>query len=560
MTRTNNGDFAYGSTGNALLEFFSKAGSCFKKKDSYYGGEATAIDLFKSAWVTNNYKAMQLAMHLRDARGGSGNRSGFRDIIKWLAEKDAKWVEANLHLIPEVGRWDDLESLVNTSCEKNAFEFWVRAIQDGHQLAAKWAPREDKNKEIFGKMRKIAKMSPKEFRKLLVKNTNVVETIMCQKEWQDIDFSKVPSVAAARYNNAFKKHDPARYDQWKNALEKGVDEDGNEVKVNASVLFPHDVLRTLYADLSTDHGGFYDFTSGGRRGTTQYKDSKLANAQFAALPDYVGETNMRIMALCDFSGSMGTPVSGQIRAIDVSLGLGLYCSDRLGEKNPFYRQFIPFSYTSRLVSWKNETFSVAAQAHNDGWCGSTNIRSALNQILDAAKMFGATNDQIPNTLLILSDMQFDQGTHDNQTTVEAGLDAWEKAGYSRPNIVYWNLAAYSGAPATKAHKNVALVSGFSPSLLKSILGGEDFTPIAIMNRAIAKYKVVDPNNPDKVVEDTKPTTKSASKPKDDKYDDFDVDEPAKASMSRIKSGASKGNGRSKGTKKGKAQTRSKVKI
>lgn len=542
MARTHNNDFAYDSTGNALLEFFAKAGSMFKKKDSYYGGEREALELFKSAWATNNYKAMQLAMWLRDIRGGSGNRSGFRDIIKWLAEKDAKWIDSNVHMIPMVGRWDDLESLNDTACEKNAFEFWVRAIQDGHQLAAKWAPREDKNKAIFTKMRKIAKMSPKEFRKLLVKNTNVVETAMCQKEWQEIDFSKVPSVAMARYNNAFKKHDPARYDQWKSALEKGVDEEGNVVKVNAAALFPHDVLRTMYADLRISDDGYSSFMDGSR-GQFQYKDSKLANAQFEALPNYMEGVKMRIMSICDFSGSMTTPVSGQIRAIDVSLSLGLYCSDRLGAKNPFYRQFIPFSDNSRLVSWKNDTFSVAAQKCNDGFCGTTNIRAALDQILDAAKMFGALNDQMPNCLLILSDMQFNQGTNGGETSVESGMKAWEMAGYKRPKIVYWNLASYDGSPATKAHKDVALVSGFSPSLLKAVLGGEDFTPMAILERAIEKYKVVDPNDSDKG---------SRLKVDDEPEDVDDIDEPKVESMSKCVRGKSK--------VKGKSKSRTKIRV
>ena len=511
--RTGNNDWAYENSGNTLLEFFSKAGSMFKGKGTYYGGESTALELYKPAWVMNSYKAMQLAMWLRDCRGGAGNRSGFREILNWLAKTDSKWVEANLHWIPEVGRWDDLEALIDTPCEKLALDFWARAIQDGHQLAAKWCPRGDKNPLVFNKMRKVLKMDPKTFRKLLVSNTHVVETVMCQKNWEQIDYNKIPSVAMARYNNAFGKHDSTRFGQWKAALAKGVDEDGNEVKVNASVLFPHDVLRTLYADLSERVGGFHGFTSSRRGSGANYKDSELANAQFAALPDYMNGTNMRIMSICDFSGSMDTPVSGSVKAIDVSLSLGLYCSDRLGSKNPFYRKFIPFSSTSRLVDWKNDTFSIAAQKYNDGWCGPTNVRAALDQILDAAKMFNAKEDQIPNCLLIISDMQFDEGTVDDMTSVEAGMLAWEKAGYSRPKIVYWNLSAYDGSPSDKTHKDVGMVSGFSPSLLSAVLGGKDFTPMAILDRAIEKYAVTDPTKvdgnpkPKKVVDKPKESVK-----------------------------------------------------
>lgn len=471
IMRTNNNDFTHENTQNALLDFFSKAGSLFNKRSSHYGNEVQALDLFKNAWVVDQYKSMQLAFWLRNARGGSGNRSGFRDIIKWLAKEDPNWIEANIKLIPEYGRWDDLIQLMDTTLERFAFSFWVGAIRNGNCLAAKWAPREDKNKIVFNKLRTIAGLTAKQFRKLLVENTKVVETQMCSKDWNNIEYNHVPSVAASRYSGAFAKHDSDRYGQWVKDLKNGVDKNGKEVKVNASVLFPHDVVRGLiYGKVSED----------------------LSNAQFDALPDYLSDKTQRIMSICDFSGSMRTTICGEIRAVDVSLGLGLYCSDRLGKDNPFYRMFIPFSDHSSLVSWKDNTFSSAIVKVNDGWCGSTNIEAALNQILASAKMFKATNDQIPTTLLIISDMQFDQGAVDNKTAVESAMDNWEKAGYTRPKIVYWNTSGYAGSPATAANNNTALVSGFSPSILKAVLACEDFSPLAIMNKTLEAYNITRP--------------------------------------------------------------------
>jgi hypothetical protein len=496
-----NGDFTYGSTQNALLEFFAKAGSLFVNKKgkrataSFYGSgtEATALQLFKPAWSTNSNKAMKLAMWVRDARGGAGNRSGFREIIEWISNEDPKWMEANMHMIPLVGRWDDLKALVGTPCEASAIEFWVAAITEGEGLAAKWAPREKNDKDVFHKLRRVAKLSPKDFRKLLVANTHVVETAMCSKDFHDIDYSKVPSVAMARYNNAFGRNDTARFDGWKSALEKGVDDEGNEVKVNAGALFPHDLIRTLYADLSDRYGGYYGFSRYDRHGDTDYKDSELVNAQFEALPDFLEGTDQRIMTLADFSASMTTTVSGSITAMDVAMGLGLYCSDRLGKENPFYRRFMPFSSDSHMVCWEDDSFSVAAQKYNDGYVGSTNIEGALNKLLEAAVMFKATDEQIPNVLMVVSDMQFNQGARGgDQTVVESCMKRWEDAGYTRPRIVYWNTAGYAGDPATKSHDGVGLVSGFSPSILKAVLGGDDFTPMAIMDRALEKYEIVEP--------------------------------------------------------------------
>ena len=422
---------------------------------------------------------------------GAGNRSGAREAIRWIANNHSEWINANIHFVPEVGRWDDLIALMDTPCEAIAVKYWIEAIKSGNGLAAKWAPREKSDKPVYHKLRRAAGLDPKSFRKLLSENTKVVENLMCSKGWDVINYNHVPSVAMARSVNTFTKHDTERFQVWKDSLK----DPESDNKVNAEVLFPHDCIRTLKAELGSNlKQGFYTWSKERGKDNEVYEESEVANAQFAALPNYMEGNDMRLICLCDFSGSMATPVSGSVEAIDVSMALGLYCSDRLGKENPFYRNFIPFSDDSRLVDWKEDSFSVAAQKYNDGFCGNTNITSALDQILDAAKLFKANNDQIPNCLLILSDMQFDPGSNDSKTAVEACMDKWEKAGYSRPKIIYWNLGDSDTSPATSESKDVALVSGFSPALLTAILEGDDFSPVAVMNRAISKYEVIDPRS------------------------------------------------------------------
>lgn len=490
--RTNNGDFCYNSTGEALVEFFGKAGSLFTKKVSHYGNEKSALDLFKDAFPENNLKAVKLAFWLRDCRGGAGNRSGFREVIKWLATENPSWISKNIDLIPKYGRWDDMLALFGTPCESQAIERWASAILNKDGLACKWMPREKADKETYHKIRKFMKMDPKSLRKWLAENTKVIETAMCQGEWDKIEYNHVPSVAMSRSANAFTRHDMSRFSQWKASLAKP--DSGN--KVNASVLYPHDCIRTMRAELSNAmNDGYYHWSRARKTGYEKYGDSELANAQFAALPDFMQGNKMRILTISDFSGSMNTPIGGKtssVTALDVSMSLALYCSDRLGKDNPFYRKFIPFSDDARFVDWKNDTFSVAVQKHNDGFCGGTNIKLALDRVLESAKLFGATKEQMPNCLLILSDMQFNRGSNDSETAVEASIKNWEKAGYDRPNILFWNLAGYDGSPTTIAHKNEAVCSGFSPSMLTAVLGGQDFSAMAIMDRAIEKYEVVSP--------------------------------------------------------------------
>ena len=96
-------------------------------------------------------------------------------------------------------------------------------------------------------------------------------------------------------------------------------------------------------------------------------------------------------------------------------------------------------------------------------------------------------------LLILSDMQWDQGTHSaNESVIESCMRAWEDEGYNRPAIVYWNLHAYGNQPATKHDHGVAMVSGFSPSVLKTVLSGEDIDPVKIMLATLEKYDIIVP--------------------------------------------------------------------
>jgi hypothetical protein len=461
------GAVCYDHSLDHAVEFFSKAGSLYSKsahgKKSFYGNETTAVDLFKSVWCAGNYEiAMKLLFWLRDCRGGAGNRSGFRDCLTWLTATSPKWISANIDLIYSTGRWDDLRTLFSTPVESAAVKAWSDAIAKKDHLACKWADRTDKPLLRELRSRKVIK-DIGEFRRLLAAGRKtVVERKMCSRQWNEIEYPKVPSVAMARYTKAFGLHDPVGFAKFKEKLETG------EAKVNASVLFPHDCVRTAYEG-----------------------DTKIANAQFDALPDYMENKKNRIMCLCDSSYSMSSIVGGSVQAVHVSTGLSLYCSDRVGSDNPFYRKFMEFQTESHLTDWKGKTFSEAVRDFN-GAVGSTRIDKALNSILAFAKMFNATNDQMPTCLLILSDMQFHQGTTGNGTEVENCIQKWVDAGYNAPQIVYWNLAGNAGSPATVESKNVALVSGFSPAILKAIFGGEDFTPRAIMFRAIEKYKIVTP--------------------------------------------------------------------
>jgi hypothetical protein len=467
------------------VEFFSKAGSLFVNSGTYYGGEEKALSLFKKAWIVEPETAMKLLMWVRDCRGGAGNRSGARDCAHWLADHAPEWVAANIGWFPLVGRWDDMRAFFGTKAEKEAVQLWAEALHKKDVLAAKWADRNDKP------LRFAMDFKVGDFRRFLAKlrKDHIVEHIMCNDDWEKIVYDHIPSVAMSRYTKAFGKKDAERFQAYKEALKKGV------AKIHADVLFPHDCVRT--------------FKTG---------DKDIADAQFNALPNFMEGTNEKVIVLCDTSGSMETNIDkkSSVQRVDVSQGLALYCSSRLPKDNPFYKKFIGFESESKFKNWEKMSFKQAMSSKRSGWygdenrkdvifdgaCGSTRIDTALDLILKTAQFFKLGNEHMPTMLLIVSDMQFHEGTGtynsrrdkppEATTEIEKAMRRWDEAGYKRPKVVYWNVAGYAGQPDTVLSKNVAFVSGFSPSVLKAVLSGEDFSPRAVMLRALAKYEIAVP--------------------------------------------------------------------
>ena len=478
MIKTNEGAKMLKDAISMPVEFFSKAGSLFVggkgKESSFYDNETSALELFKKSFDEDSITSMKLSMWLRDCRGGAGNRSGARSIIEWLGYNHTELMEANMHFIPVHGRWDDLIALFTTPLRDKAGMFWGLAINNGDILAAKWAKRH------YKPVREALGLKESDFRKLLshIRKDHIVEHKMCQKKWNQVNYKNVPSVAMARYTKAFAKHDDNRFQAYKSALVNGTE------TIHADTLFPHDCIRTAR------HG-----------------DKAIADAQFDALPNYLEGTDEQVMVICDTSGSMGQVISGSIQAIDVSQGMALYCSSRVPEDSPFYKRFIGFGSEGKFVDWRKHSLSSAIRDRKvfDGAIASTRIDKALDLILKIAVDRKIKQELMPTTLLIVSDMQFSDGATggggwdtqglkeaESLTEVQKAMSRWNKAEYNTPKIVYWNTAGYEGQQDTVNSNNVGLVSGFSPSICKAVFGGDDFSPYAIMLRAIEKYEVVIP--------------------------------------------------------------------
>jgi hypothetical protein len=457
--RTENGMKARQSTANALTDLFFKIGAMRGQN---------VIPAWTAAKVQNPELATRVALWARDIRGGAGERKIFRDILVDLAASDPNRAVALGRKVPELGRWDDLLVLVGTPLETFAFETIREALEAGNGLCAKWMPRQG---PVAAKLRNYLGWTPKFYRKRLVELTKVVETQMCAKDWDNINFNHVPSVASTRYKKAFARH-TEKYKEWAQKLVSKDPEVRESVKVNAGAVYPYDVLKGLI--------GAYN---------VNYAKANLDHivAQWEALPNYVGDAN--VLPLVDVSGSMTSLAGGWqsksgTTCLDVSVSLGLYLADK--NKGKFKDTFLTFSSKPELVHLKGDILDKCQQMSTSAWEMNTNLHAAIEKILQVAVEGNVPQEEMPSMLLILSDMQFDQCTRYDDSAMQMIARKYADAGYSMPNIVFWNLNAHDNVPAKFNENGVALVSGFSPAIVKGVLAADldDFTPEAIMLKTI----------------------------------------------------------------------------
>ena len=462
---------AVNSSGSTLNGAVTNVSSLNRNVDLFFligasrGKDITST--FAAAFVEDSEVATRILQYGRDARGGAGERETFRKLFGYLLRTEPALASRVLAKIPELGRWDDVLITFGTSIEREGLRMIAAALNAGDGLCAKWCPRQGAE---ANKIRSYMKLTPKAYRKLLVGLSNTVEQKMCAQEWTDITYQHVPSVAAGRYQKAFLKHDPAGYTEYKAKLVSG------EAKINASVAYPYDVIRSL------THG-----------------DKAVAVAQWKALPNYLEGSEENIMPVVDVSGSMTSVASGSVTALDVAISLGLYVSERMG--GVFKDTFMTFSGAPEMIKLKGDLSQRYDQMSRSDWGMNTDIGAVFKLILSSAVKHKVDQKEMPTKILILSDMEFDQcitvgGTYTAGRYATGGspvsvsaMEFIEKeyaaAGYKVPQVVFWNLNGRAGnSPVTYNKAGAALVSGFSPSIVKSVLGGEEMTPLSILLKTV----------------------------------------------------------------------------
>lgn len=447
-TTTENGAATHLSSQNPLLDFFALGGSTRKNPE-------LGMDLFKKALAYDKVGAIRTLFYFRDIRGGQGERTLFRNGLKVLASEYPDELVSVLDFIKEYGRYDDLVSLADVDSVKEKVMVIIQdtladdytAMQKGESISllAKWLPSENATSKATKKLatviRKALGATPKSYRQTLTKlraAINIVETPITNKNYDGIDYSKLPSQAGFKYRKAFKKNDSVRYAKFMEKVEKG------EATINAGTLSTYQI---------------YDAVKKG-------DDVKALDALWNALPDYTRGNNALVVA--DVSGSMsGTPMS-------MSVSLALYFAER--NKGQFKDYFMTFSSEPRLQKVVGKNIREKMNSiETASWQMSTNIEKVFGTILNVAISNKTSEDEMPSTVYIISDMEFDSATRHESTNFEFIDQMYKNAGYKRPHLVFWNVDARNKqVPVTEGEGGTSLVSGSSQSTFKLVV--ENKTP------------------------------------------------------------------------------------
>lgn len=461
---TENGAVGYRSTGKSLLDINFKVASLRREN------EIAITQLFEKAFAEDKIHALKWLFYLRDAREGLGERRSSRIIMKYLANTEPEIMKALVPLVGEYGRFDDLFCLVGTDCEAEVLDYVKKQLEIDKKgmknkkpisLLAKWLPSCNASSKrtvaLGGTIRKYLGMSEADYRKMLSemrKYIDVVERKMSSGEWDKIDYEKVPSKANILYKNAFLKQDEERRRAYLASLEKG------EAKINSSVNFPHDIV----------HG--YVKGSWGFNG----KEDKTLEALWKALPDLVKE-NGNTLFVRDGSGSMTTRVdpNAGTTALEIATALAIYFAER--SSGEFKNKFITFSSRPSMIDLThcNSLAAKIRRCYAETDCSNTNIEKTFDLILSTAVNNHMKQEDMPNNVLIVSDMEFDYATtgRPNETLFDTIGRKFKKAGYQLPRLIFWNVNSRTGTiPVKENALGVALVSGFSTNIVKMVLSGE----------------------------------------------------------------------------------------
>lgn len=499
---TENGAVAYATSGSYLVDINNSVPklrklSVIHMDNGNVDSAKEIIKMFSDAVQEDSNYALKWLMYLRDIRGGMGERSSYRIILKYIADNAFEVFDRLLlsKKLEDIGRYDDLLYLwyktKNSKSKELLFEYLkaqflddIRGFEGGKSISllAKWLPSENTSSSDTRNMakafRKSLRMTSKRYRKYLSalrKHLDVVERKMSRNMWEDIDYNKVPSKANLIYKGAFMSHDSERRNSFLESVKNG------NAKINANSMYLYDIINK-YID-----------SYGWRCNVLPLDDTLEALWDSQEVP----ESYEDILVVRDGSSSMlcGVSTSSSVSVMDVGDSLTLYTAQHNKSKE-FKNKFITFSYSPKFVDLSrfdtlHDKLHELRQRYTD--CSNTDVASVFHLILETATKHKMKQEDLPKTVLVVSDMQFDSAMGRYGESLFNTLSRqYKEEGYSLPRLVFWNVGSYDNTiPLQQNEKGLVLMSGFSKSNLDMLLS-DNLDPLSVLKDELdRKYSFID---------------------------------------------------------------------
>ena len=460
LAQTENGDAAYYSSGDYLVDLLSLIGAS-------RSNPSQCRPLFKKAWTLDKERALSLLLYARDIRGGLGEREVFRTLYRDLATDNPEVAIKLIPLVIEFGRYDDLFALIGTKAEPKLIELIKKTLDedlassDGSvSLLSKWMPSINaSNPKTINLARHLAKalgLSNAEYRKTLSKlrKGRIVENNLRTMDYS-FAYQSVPAQAFHKYRSAFERNDGERYRDFIDKAMKG------EAKIRTEGLYPYQIVPNYF-----EFNRLNDLEKAAMESKWQ--------AMKAGLPDLSGTIVVR-----DGSGSMMADNGFPDR---VATSLAILFSEYL--KGPFKDSFITFSSHPEIVRFQEgmSLYDKLKETHRYADVSNTDILKVYQLILELE-----TFDAPIKRVLIISDMEFDQGT-ENVPTYETFKSMFEEKGLPFPQVIYLNVNSHGIRFSARKQDNVLLLSGASRNLVSLLAEAGELDCRSLLDMAIAPYR------------------------------------------------------------------------
>ena len=438
---TDNGAFAYSTTGSKVLNLFCLIGTMRQLS------EGEIIEKYLAARAEDKELTDNIILYARNIRdGGLGERKISRIMLKELATIDPSKVARNIDTIVKAGRWDDIYALENTPCDYLIWKTIKKQLNSDLinlrnnqpiSLLAKWLPSINaSSKETKRLGKKTALMigyTEKQYRKVLSKLRNylrIVERQMSAQQWQDINFELVPSLAMLRYTSAFEKKCANEFQQYQEDLKN------QKTSIKTTGLYPYNILER-----------FFDGD----------KWSNIYEEQWKGLPNFINN-DIQAIVMADVSGSMYT------KPMASSVGLGIYFAEH--NQGAYHNLLMTFSENPRFINLDGldtlyDKCNHILQPQYIGY--NTNLDRGFEAIFNIAK----DTHEVPKSLIVISDMEIDAycQRYSCEDIVNKWVTAFNEIGLQMPKLILWNVqSTFSDTVLSKAgNPYISYCSGYSIS-------------------------------------------------------------------------------------------------